>query len=295
MFSFKTIFRLSKFFPRNCSKQCEKVRKLHTSPSVVEFQRSRVKILPALNDNYMYLIIDNKTNQAAAVDPVDPDVILNAVEEEGVDLATILTTHHHWDHAGGNKELVRRSRTIVDVIGGDSRICGLTNQISDGTVLHIGDLKIKCCYTPCHTTGHFCYYVTTDGRDPVLFSGDTLFVGGCGKFFEGTAEQMYANLHESLGSLPLETKVFCGHEYTLKNLKFAQKIEDDNYELKHRVAWAFERRGSLQPTVPSTIGDEHLTNPFMRVHRKSMLETLNCKDPITAMQILRKLKDDFKD
>ena len=165
----------------------------------------KIRILPALSDNYMYLLVDNDTKEAAIVDPVDPDSVIKAVEEEGVKLTTLLTTHHHWDHAGGNADLIKRVPGLT-VFGGDDRIDGVTRMVKHGDELKVGSLNIQCIFTPCHTTGHICYYVTKN-TDKAVFTGDTLFLGGCGRFFEGTAPQMYEALVKKLGTLPGETKV----------------------------------------------------------------------------------------
>eukprot|EP00106_Octopus_bimaculoides_P016380 XP_014783822.1 PREDICTED: hydroxyacylglutathione hydrolase, mitochondrial-like [Octopus bimaculoides] len=165
----------------------------------------KIKLLPALQDNYMYLLIDDTTKLCAAVDPVDPKLIMSAVQEEGVSLTTVLTTHHHWDHAGGNEGLVKLAPGI-DVFGGDDRIPALTHHVSHGDEFKLGSLNIKCLHTPCHTTGHICYFVTSnDEHQPAVFTGDTLFIGGCGRFFEGTPNQMYNALVNILAALPKNT------------------------------------------------------------------------------------------
>uniref|UniRef100_A0A803VYX0 Hydroxyacylglutathione hydrolase, mitochondrial n=1 Tax=Ficedula albicollis TaxID=59894 RepID=A0A803VYX0_FICAL len=199
----------------------------------------KVEILPALTDNYMYLLIDQDTREAAIVDPVQPQKVLDAVKKHGVKLTTVLTTHHHWDHAGGNEKLVKMEPGL-HVYGGDSRVGALTQRVSHLTALKVGSLSVKCLSTPCHTSGHICYYVTkpNSSEPPAVFTGDTLFVGGCGQFFEGTAEQMHTNLTQILGTLPEDTKVFCGHECTVRNLKFALKVEPENEVVKEKLLWA---------------------------------------------------------
>uniref|UniRef100_A0A674GE34 Hydroxyacylglutathione hydrolase, mitochondrial n=1 Tax=Taeniopygia guttata TaxID=59729 RepID=A0A674GE34_TAEGU len=166
----------------------------------------KVEILPALTDNYMYLLIDQDTREAAIVDPVQPQKVLDAVKKHGVKLTTVLTTHHHWDHAGGNEKLVKMEPGLR-VLGGDSRVGALTQRVSHLTALQVGSLSVKCLSTPCHTSGHICYYVTkpNSSEPPAVFTGDTLFVAGCGKFFEGTPEEMYKALIEILGSLDPKT------------------------------------------------------------------------------------------
>jgi hydroxyacylglutathione hydrolase len=269
-------------------------RNEHSCQSSVLLDKMKVIILPALSDNYMYLIVDEGTKQAAIVDPVNPDTVLEAVQKEGVNLTKVLTTHHHWDHAGGNEQLVQKSKNALQVFGGDQRIGALTNMVKHGDKFSIGDINVECLFTPCHTTGHICYYVNAQGEAQAVFTGDTLFVAGCGRFFEGTAEQMHAALIDILGNLPDNTKVFCGHEYTLQNLKFAKHVEPDNPDILSRIEWAKAKRDGGEPTVPSTIADEKQTNPFMRVIHNSVQKHAKCNNSIDTMQSIRKEKDSFK-
>ena len=254
-----------------------------------------VKILPALHDNYMYLIVDKATKEAAIVDPVEPKTVLQAVQEHGVKLTTVLTTHHHWDHAGGNEELVKQHPGL-QVYGGDDRIGALTNKIGHDAKFNIGNLNVQCLFTPCHTTGHICYFVTAteDSNNSAVFTGDTLFLGGCGRFFEGTAEQMYKALITILSALPDYTKVFCGHEYSLQNLKFASHVEPENEEVKKKIEWSQQRREEGLPTVPSTIAEEKLYNPFMRVTETPVQKHAGKNDPIETMRAIRAEKDNYK-
>ncbi|KAF2899483.1 hypothetical protein ILUMI_06696 [Ignelater luminosus] len=269
-------------------------RGTHSCQSTINLDKMKVRILPALSDNYMYLIIDEKTKQAAIVDPVAPDTVLQAVSEEGVNLTKVLTTHHHWDHAGGNEELVKKSKNCLQVFGGDQRVGALTNKVKHGDKFTIGDINVECLYTPCHTTGHICYYVTSTNQSPAVFTGDTLFIGGCGRFFEGTAEQMYSALIEKLGNLPEQTQVFCGHEYTVQNLKFGQFVEKENREIQEKLKWAVDQRHRGLPTVPSTIAEEKLINPFMRVDTPSVQKHAGCGEAIATMASIRKEKDSFR-
>lgn len=255
----------------------------------------KVELLPALTDNYMYLLIDEESKEAAIVDPVEPVKVIEAVRKHGVRLTTVLTTHHHWDHAGGNEKMVRLMPGLK-VYGGDDRVDAITKKVAHSNTLKVGSLTVKCLFTPCHTTGHICYYVTKDSSSepPAVFTGDTLFVAGCGKFFEGTAEQMYKALIEVLGRLPPETLVYCGHEYTVNNLKFAQHVEPDNDVIRKKLAWAKEQCSNGEPTIPSTVADEFTFNPFMRVKEKSVQDHVGQTEPVEAMRSLRKEKDGFK-
>lgn len=253
----------------------------------------KIKILPALQDNYMYLVIDEKSREAAVVDPVEPEKVIIAAKEENVKLTHVLTTHHHWDHAGGNEELCKQLKNLT-VVGSDDRIGCLTKKVSDGEELKIGNLDVTCIFTPCHTSGHICYYIKGGSQIPAVFSGDTLFVAGCGKFFEGTADQMYEALIQKLGALPDTTNVYCGHEYTLKNLQFALHVEPDNEELQKKFEWTKVRRDQNLPTVPSTIGDEKKFNPFMRVGEPTIQKHVQSEDVRNVMGALRTEKDNFK-
>nr|CAD1828898.1 unnamed protein product [Ananas comosus var. bracteatus] len=228
-----------------------------------------MKILhvPCLEDNYAYIIVDESTGEAAAVDPVEPEKVLRSAAEIGADLKFVLTTHHHWDHAGGN-EKIRMLVPGIKVYGGSiDNVKGCTNKVDNGDKLTLGsDTSILCLHTPCHTKGHISYYVTGKAEeDPAVFTGDTLFIAGCGKFFEGTAEQMYQSLCVTLGSLPKPTRVYCGHEYTEKNLRFALTVEPENEKISQKLSWAQHQRQDGLPTIPSTIGEEFETNPFMRL------------------------------
>uniref|UniRef100_UPI00358F3536 hydroxyacylglutathione hydrolase, mitochondrial n=1 Tax=Myxine glutinosa TaxID=7769 RepID=UPI00358F3536 len=254
----------------------------------------QVKAIPALQDNYMYLLIDEHTCQAAAVDPVEPQKIVDAARHHGVQLNTVLTTHHHWDHAGGNEKLVNMVPGLT-VCGGDDRIGAVNKKVSPNEEFKIGSLRVRCLFTPCHTSGHFCYFVTQDGspEPPIVFTGDTLFIAGCGRFFEGTPQEMCTSL-ALLGKLPPESKVYCGHEYTVSNLKFARHVEPTNTEILHKLAWAKEQVRKGIPTIPSTIGEEFKTNPFMRVLESSVQQHAQSNDPVAVMGIIRREKDNFR-
>lgn len=270
-------------------------REMHSNPIVHNYAKMRIKVLPALSDNFMYLLIDEESREAAVVDPVDPETVIRETEYENVSLTTVLTTHHHWDHAGGNAELVDKMKSNLLVVGGDSRIAKVSKIVKDGEEFKVGTLTVRCLHTPCHTSGHMCYYVTSSlGEYPVVFTGDTLFIAGCGRFFEGTAEQMNEALNKKLSCLPDETRVYCGHEYTITNLKFAQIVEPANEDIKIKLGAATCSRKNKKPTVPSSIGDEKKINPFMRVHTKSVQNYANTNDIIQTMSFIRKQKDAFK-
>ncbi|KAG8506401.1 Hydroxyacylglutathione hydrolase, mitochondrial, partial [Galemys pyrenaicus] len=267
----------------------------------------RVELLPALTDNYMYLIVDTSSREAAVVDPVQPQKVIEAVRKHGLKLTTVLTTHHHWDHAGGNEKLVKLQPGLK-VYGGDDQIGALTHKATHLLTLQVGSLSIKCLSTPCHTSGHVCYFVSKPGsaEPPAVFTGDTLFVAGCGKFYEGTADEMHRALLEVLGRLPPDTRVYCGHEYTVSNLRFASHVEPGNTAVQEKLAWAKGRAAAEcplalqekhrvgEPTVPSTIAEEFTYNPFMRVREKTVQQHAGEADPVATMRAIRREKDHFK-
>ncbi|RNA43789.1 hydroxyacylglutathione mitochondrial-like isoform X1 [Brachionus plicatilis] len=270
------------------------------NPSKTTRYFSKMKIFPieALSDNYMYLLVDEKSKECCAIDPVEPKKIIEQVEKLGLKLTKVLTTHHHWDHADGNPELLSKLPHPIPVYGGDDRIPALSKKIGDNDTISLSEsLNIKCIFTPCHTTGHICYFVTNlndPGQSPVVFTGDTLFLSGCGRFFEGNAEQMYQNLVAKLGKLPPETKVYCGHEYSVSNLKYALHVEADNKLAEKKLEWALKQREANLPTIPSTIEEELAFNPFMRVTNEKIQSKYKVNDPISCMAALRKEKDTWK-
>jgi len=256
----------------------------------------RIVQVPVLSDNYSYLVIDEETNLAATVDPAEPKTVIAAAKKEQVNLSAILTTHHHWDHAGGNEEMKNLLPTL-EVYGGDTRIPALTKQVTEGDTFKIGNLSVRVFFTPCHTSGHVLYLIKNEknpNQTSALFTGDTLFIGGCGRFFEGTAQQMYHALCEVISNLPPKTEVYCGHEYTLKNLQFAKTIEPSNPSVLSKLEWANQCSQKGLSTVPSTIEEELTYNPFMRVNFPSVQSSVCSNDPIEVMSKLRTLKNDFK-
>ena len=267
----------------------------HSTSTSINLGAMKVRVIPALEDNYMYLVIDEKTKMAAAVDPVDWMAVLSAAKEEGVEVSSVMTTHHHSDHAAGNKFLSAKIKGLT-VFGGDERIPAITEMVEHESKFNIGSLSVKCLFTPCHTKGHICYYVQPEDpkNDPVVFTGDTLFIGGCGRFFEGTPEQMHEALVNRLGTLPTHTKVYCGHEYTVSNLKFAMHAEPQNVAAEEKLAWAQGQRAKGLPTVGlSTIGDEFKFNPFMQVDTDH-LRNRGGTTPIERMAYLRAAKNNFR-
>jgi hydroxyacylglutathione hydrolase len=226
----------------------------------------RIIPYPVFDDNYSYLVVDEATKTCAVVDPAEPEKALAAAEKEGLEISYILTTHHHWDHAGGNEALAKTLGDKLVVVGSavdGERIPAMTKPVQHGEQFLIGNLNVTCHFTPCHTRNHILYHVTHQDQS-ALFTGDTLFVAGCGKFFEGNAEQMCHALLNVVPSLPHQTKVFPGHEYTVSNLKFAVSVQPESQAAKAKLKWAEEQRAQGIPTIPSTIAEELTYNPFMK-------------------------------
>ncbi|HUH01566.1 MAG TPA: hydroxyacylglutathione hydrolase [Kofleriaceae bacterium] len=223
----------------------------------------RIAPIPCLEDNYAYLVICEATNQAAVVDPSEAGPVTKAIVREGVELVAIWNTHHHWDHTGGNKDLLEAHSTL-EVIGHESdrgRIPGQTTFATHGDTVQVGDeVSARIIFNPGHTTGAISYVI--DSR-PAVFTGDTLFGAGCGRIFEGTPAMMHESLSE-LAALPEDTLVYCGPEYTASNLRFAAAAEPDNAAIGARAAAIAERRAAGQPSVPFAMRDELATNPFLR-------------------------------
>eukprot|EP01113_Clastostelium_recurvatum_P025152 TRINITY_DN3022_c0_g2_i1.p1 TRINITY_DN3022_c0_g2~~TRINITY_DN3022_c0_g2_i1.p1 ORF type:complete len:354 (-),score=79.43 TRINITY_DN3022_c0_g2_i1:58-1119(-) len=273
----------------------------------------RVIPVPILDDNYAYLIVDNSTNIAAVVDPAVPDRVLDAAQQEGVEkIDTILTTHHHWDHAGGNEQMLQAIPS-VKIIGGDTRIKALNHRVQDGELFSIGNLRVRALATPGHTTGHMIYHITSSSPSSpsssssssspsdvhdvssVLFTGDTLFLGGCGRFFEGSATDMHRALSHVIGGLEDNTLVYCGHEYSKNNLEFARTVDPTNKTLLDKYDWVCKQRDRGLPTVPSTVGEEKMYNPFMRPHAPAIQRALQMEGKTNeeVMTELRARKDKF--
>ncbi len=232
--------------------------------------------VPAFKDNYVWLLCRGR--DAVVVDPGDAAPVERALRDRGLVLGAILLTHHHADHVGGVASLVaaRRGQPLPVYGPAGESIVGVTTALVEGdrvTLDAIG-LSFDVLDVPGHTRGHIAYVsVPRDGEAPLLFCGDTLFAAGCGRLFEGTAEQMHASLGK-LASLPGRTKVFCAHEYTLANLRFAREVEPDNDALARRIADATATRERGEPTLPSTIALERATNPFLRADEASVRDAV---------------------
>jgi hydroxyacylglutathione hydrolase len=220
-----------------------------------------ITAIPALRDNYVWLIERPGSRAAAVVDPGEAEPVLEALSRRGLELAAIIVTHHHHDHVGGIAAL--RARSPVRVFGpAIETIPGRTDAVEEGDAVDIAEigLSLRAMWVPGHTLGAIAYY-----GDGVVFTGDTLFAAGCGRLFEGTPAQMHASLGR-LAALPGETRVYCGHEYTLANLRFAATVEPGNAAIAQRLERSRELCARGVPTLPSTIALERQTNPFLRTN-----------------------------
>jgi len=254
----------------------------------------KVVAIPQLSDNYAYLVIDETTMEAGIVDCAEAAPVLDAVARESATLKAILPTHHHYDHVGGNEDLVA-ARPGLTVYGVDERIPGLTDRVEDGSTVRVGGLTARVLFIPAHTSGHIAYYFESE---KAVFTGDTLFAGGCGRLFEGDAAMMIKSLSK-LMALPDDARVYFGHEYTEKNLRFALSLEPQNAALRRKHDWVLEQVKAHRPTTPTTIGSEKETNPFFRWQSPELRATLKKNDPDLALDDVsvfaktRALKDAF--
>jgi hydroxyacylglutathione hydrolase len=256
-----------------------------------------VVIVPVLQDNFAYLLVDKLSSKCAVIDPAEPQLVLNAVAQRQLQVEFVLTTHHHWDHAGGNTGLLGLLGRSVPVYGGDERIDAVSHLLKDKEVVRLGEIEITTLSSPCHTTGHVLYHCQAPSSVSALFTGDTLFVGGCGRFFEGTADQMHHALNTVIADLPDATNVYCGHEYALNNLGFALTIEPTNEYLIQKVASVKATLAAGGHSVPSSVGEEKLYNPFMRVHTPTVRKGLGLGEDssiVSVMAALREAKNKWK-
>ena len=238
----------------------------------------KIKIIPCLQDNYSYLIIDKENSTACVIDPSEADPIIEYLEDNKIKLKFILNTHHHYDHVGGNQKLKEKyGASVIGYEGDKERIPGIDILVNDQETWIHKNFEAKIIHIPGHTLGHICFYFY---KDKSVFTGDTLFSLGCGRIFEGTYAQMFDSLMK-LKKLPTNTKVFCGHEYTLQNSKFCIVNDDNNKNLKTKINDIKIKLKAGLSTIPSTIKDELECNIFLRSNN---LETFSK---------LRDLKDNF--
>ena len=238
----------------------------------------KVEIVPCLKDNYSYVIIDERSNKTCVVDPSESKPIIDYIEKNKLNLKFILNTHHHFDHVGGNKELKKKyNLKVVGFEGDKNRIPEIDVTLSDKEIWRSNNFEAKVYHIPGHTAGHICYHFF---KQNILFTGDTLFSLGCGRIFEGTYEEMFSSL-QLIKGFPLDTKIYCGHEYTLNNSNFCINYDKENSALKDKIKLIKKKLDNNLPTIPTTIKEELECNIFLR-----------SKD-VKSFSKLRDLKDKF--
>jgi hydroxyacylglutathione hydrolase len=259
-----------------------------------------VRPVACLHDNYAYLVSVEGSDEAFVVDPSESEPIEAALAAAGRTLTAIVLTHHHPDHVAGAPALAARrpGLPVYGFSGDTSRIDGLTHGLHDGDVFSLLGLSLHVLHVPGHTLGAVAYLVSLPDHSPAaLFTGDTLFIAGCGRMFEGTKELMRRSLVEVLGSLPETTQVFCGHEYTEANLRFAAAVEPHNRSITAAIEKAAERRAKGIPTVPSTLAEQRMINPFLRDDVAAVRAFVGLSETATPADVfgaLRSAKDSFR-
>jgi hydroxyacylglutathione hydrolase len=256
-----------------------------------------IELLPAFADNYIFLVSDRDLGLAMVVDPGDGEVVLKALKERDLHLSLILNTHHHNDHTGGNDRLQREfGAPIIGPAKEKGRIAGLSRAVSHGDIVTFSTLRAEVLATSGHTAGHVSFYFP---EMKALFCGDTLFSLGCGKLFEGTAIEMWESL-KLLRALPDDTEVYCAHEYSESNARFATAIDKNNETLKERAAQIAALRKAGKPTIPALLGNEKLSNPFLRADQSDLRKVLaraglaaEDADPAAVFGMMRSAKDHF--
>lgn len=265
----------------------------------VKFHPLKIEPLPAFRDNYIWLLSRHGCKQVAVVDPGEAGVVCTRLQGEQMELETILITHHHSDHTGGIHELLSQYPGVNIYGPANERIPGVRFPLDEGACVEIEGLgvSLQILEVPGHTAGHIAYYLHDD-EYPAVFCGDTLFSVGCGRLFEGTAEQLYDSLCK-LSALPGNTRVFCAHEYTSNNIEFALEVTPDNQALQGHARQVRHQRKHGQPSLPSLIGLERGINPFLRVGSFDVIASvesmagcrLNTPEQVFAQ--LRKWKDRY--
>ena len=238
----------------------------------------KIKIIKCLQDNYSYLIFNETNKNACVIDPSESQPIIDFVEKNNINLKFILNTHHHYDHIGGNIELKKKyNSTVVGFKDDKDRIPGIDILVTDNQIWKQDDFEAKIIHIPGHTSGHIAYYFFKEEK---IFTGDTLFSLGCGRIFEGTYNQMFNSL-KKLKKLPSETKIYCGHEYTLQNSKFCITHDSENISLKKKITEIKDKIKKGLPTIPTTLNEEIECNIFLKAN------------DVKSFSKLRDLKDNF--
>jgi len=255
----------------------------------------RIVPIACLKDNYGYLVVAD-SGEAAIVDASEAAPVRDAIRREGVRARSIWSTHHHWDHVGGNEELARElGLEVAGYVTDKGRLPALSVELKDGSTVRVGEIEARCVHIPGHTLGAIAYVIDTP-TERAVFTGDTLFCAGCGRLFEGTPAQMHASLSRLL-ELPGDTRVYCGHEYTESNLRFAAHVERSNADVQRALDRASKLRAGGKPTVGTTLDEERRVNPFLRVRSPAIRAALGIApsaDDVSAFAAIRAAKDGFR-
>ena len=247
----------------------------------------KINIIPCLKDNYSYVIEDTSTDKIGVVDPSEFKPIDKFINDKFKKIDYILNTHHHFDHTGGNLELKKKYNCkIIGSLRDEKKIPGIDVKLEHDDIFKFGNIKFKIILVPGHTNGHICFY---SDKEKIIFTGDTLFSLGCGRVFEGTYSEMLQSL-KKIKDLPKDTNIYCGHEYTKKNLDFCKKVEIDNNLLKEKKKWLDLRINKRIPTLPITLGEELDTNIFLRCDVVSVKKSLGMEHS-SELEIFKKLRD----
>ena len=246
-----------------------------------------IDIVTCLEDNYSFVIHNTETNTVAVIDPSEFEPINNFIEKKFKKIDYILNTHHHFDHTGGNLDLKKKYKAkIIGSKKDENRILGIDIKLSDNESFKLGNVDFKIFYIPGHTSGHVCFY---SKNEKIVFTGDTLFSLGCGRVFEGTHIEMMKSLN-FIKELPIDTEIYCGHEYTQKNLDFCVKYDINNNNLEEKKKWIASRLNQKQPTIPVTIKEELKTNIFLRCDNSMVKKSLDMENS-SEFEVFKKLRD----
>ena len=251
-----------------------------------------INIIPCLQDNYSYIIRDPKADIVGIIDPSEFQPIDNFIRQKFNKIDFILNTHHHFDHTGGNLELKKKyDCKIIGSLTDEKRIPGIDIKLQNKEIFKFGNIEFKIILVPGHTSGHICFY---SDKEKIIFTGDALFSLGCGRVFEGTYSQMLESLNK-IKALPKHTSIYCGHEYTKKNLDFCSEVEFNNHFLKEKKKWVNSKISKKEPTLPVTIEEELNTNIFLRCNVPSVKKNLGMENSseVEIFKKLRDLKDSF--
>lgn len=289
---YHSIYGLSQPFLTEIFKIADKFQSTYLEREIL----MQVIRLEALSDNYIFLLVDRQQQIAAVVDPAEAEPVLKQLAQLKVELVAIFNTHHHNDHVGGNQQLIEHfpQLTVYGGVEDRGRIPGQQVFLQQGDRVQFADRIAEVIFVPGHTRAHIAYYFPPEkaGETGDLFCGDTLFSGGCGRLFEGTPTQMVDSLSK-LRSLPDDTRIWCAHEYTLGNLQFALTVDGDNADLQRRFNEVKTYRSRGEATIPSLLGMEKRTNPFLRWDQPSLQSTVKGSDGVQIFARIREMKNNF--